>query len=78
MIVIYSFIYIATLAVEFAKVFIGALLIMSCVILSTIGELLQPSYFILEEYLRGRWLRLWAIIFTTLIILFRWLFCVVG
>lgn len=74
MIIIYSFIYLATLATEFAKVFIGALLIMPCVILSIIGELLQPLYFILEKHLRGHWLRLWAIIFVTLVILFRWLF----
>lgn len=78
MIIIYSFIYLATIAAEFAKIFIGTLLIVQCVFLSAIGELLQPSYFILEKYLRGRWLRLWAIIFATLVILFSWLFCAVS
>ena len=78
MIIIYSFIYLATLAAEFVKVLVGVLLIAQCVLLSSLGELLQPLYFILEKHLRGRWLRLWAIICTTLVILFRWLFCVVG
>lgn len=78
MIVVYSFIYLAMLAAEFVKVLFGALLIMPCVFLSSIGETLQPLYFILEKYLRGRWLSLWAIIFASLVILFRFLFCVVG
>lgn len=78
MIIVYSFIYLAMLAIEFAKVLIGALLIVPCVFLSSIGELLQPLYFILEKHLRGRWLSLWAIIFALLVILFCWLFCVVS
>ena len=78
MIVVYSFIYLATLAAEFVKVLIGALLIMPCVLLSSIGETLQPLYFILEKHLRGRWLSLWAIIFVSLVFLFRWLILCVG
>ena len=75
MIVVYSFIYLATLAAEFVKVLVGVLLIAQCVLLSSLGELLQPLYFILEKHLRGRWLSLWAIIFASLVILFRFLFC---